>query len=226
MATPPVAQAVRARLDYTESDNFLGGSRFFLTYTGSAPTGANLNTLAGDIEAAWVSHLAPLVNEDFTLSEIDCLDLSSDTGASGYWSGSEAGSRSGAVIPANCCTNIEFDIARRYRGGKPRMYLPAGVQGDLEDVGHWSGSFITAVNSGIGAFFSELEGLSIGAMGTLAHANISFYHGVNTSSPPWRGPGYKYPPKYRDTVLIDPVASYATKGVVGSQRRRRTATTY
>jgi hypothetical protein len=225
VASPPVAQAVRVKLDYTQRDGFLAGSRFFLSYSGSAPTGANCATLAGDVETAWLADLAPLIDDDFALTEVDVLDLSSDSGASGFWTGSEYGTRDGDVLTANVANNVEFNIARRYRGGKPRMYLPPGVQGDLSDNRSWNSDFESATHSGVTAFFAALEALTIGAMGTLAHVNISFYHGVWTTSPPWRGPGFKYPPKYRDTALLDVVTGYAQKVVVGSQRRRRSSTT-
>ena len=62
MTTPPLpaSPCLKVNLDYTQSDGYEGGSRFYLGYSGSAPTGANCITLAGDIEAAWLAHLAGL----------------------------------------------------------------------------------------------------------------------------------------------------------------------
>lgn len=225
MATPPVTPAVRCRLKYIQSDSFLGGSRFYLSYTGSAPSPANCVTLAGDIEAAWVTHLAAMIYDGWTLNEVDVMDLASEMGASGQWTGSESGTRSGSGQAASVATNIEFNIARRYRGGKPRIFFPGGAAGDLATLGAWTSEYVDDWNTAIAAFFAEIEALSIGSMGTLQHVNISFYQGVYTTSPPWRGPGYKYPPKYRTTPLVDNVSGYATKTEVGSQKRRREATT-
>jgi hypothetical protein len=228
MTTPPDPEfpTVRCRLDYTQLDGALGGSRFYLQMATGGPTGANCTTLAGDIESAWASHLAPLITADWALTEVDVLDITTNTGASGYWTGSTAATRSGAAVPANCATNVEFNISQRYRGGKPRMYLPPGADADLLNTRQWGSSFVTAVNSGMGAFFTALEGLSIGSIGALSHVVLSYYHGWNTNTPPWRGPGYKYPPKYRTQAIPYAVAGYACKAVVGSQRRRRTAATY
>ena len=226
MPTPPVVQAVRCRLDYKQTDGMLAGSRFYLSYTGSAPTPANCITLAGDISSAWNSNLAGLVSLDFSLVEVDVLDLSSHSGASGQDNTIHAGTAGTPIMPANSATNVEFDIARRYRGGKPRMYLPPTSQANLQDPGHWLPAFVSASNTAVLAFFTALEALSVGSMGTLQHVNISFYSGHSTTSPPWRGPGYKYPPAYRTTPLVDAVSGYATKSVVGSQKRRRTALSY
>lgn len=220
---PPESPCVRVRLVYNDGAGQLAGSRFYLSYTGSAPTAANCVTLAGDIETAWTAHLAPLQSSNYDLVEVDVLDIATDAGASGQWTGSSAGSRSGTDLPLSIATNVEFDIARRYRGGKPRMFMPAGVETDLATQAVWSNSFITAVNTGVAAFFSAIEALSIGAIGTLAHVNLSYYQGftnITTSSGRERAV-----PKYRTAAKVDPVTGYATKAVIGSQRRRRTSTT-
>jgi hypothetical protein len=213
-------------LDYTQSDSDLGGSRFYLSYSGSAPTPANCVTLAGDIGTAWASNLANLICTDYNLTEVDVLDLGSHVGASGQDNTTHNATGGTPILPANCALNVEYNIARRYRGGKPRMYLPPAPQSELQDPGHWLPAYLTTVNTHVAAFFAALEALTIGSMGTLQHVSISFYQGVYTTTPPWRGPGFKYPPKYRDTPLIDVVEGYACKSVVGSQRRRRTATTF
>lgn len=226
MTAPPLpaSPCLRIRLDYTATNGELAGSRFYLSYGGAAPTGGNCVTLAGDIEAAWVTHLAPVIDETFNLTEVDVLDIATVDGLSGQWTGSESGSRSGTSLPLQCATNVEFDIARRYRGGKPRMFLPPGVTSDQTDGSHWGSTFLTAVNTAMAAFITELEALDIGAVGALAHVNLSYYSGftnVTNSSGRTRAA-----PKYRASALVDSITGYAAKSTIGSQKRRRTATTY
>lgn len=221
----PASPCVRVRLIYEPPAANEAGSRFYLSYSGSAPTAANCSTLASDIEAAWVSHMAGLTPVLWSLNEVDVLDIASDDGLSGQWTGTEDGTRSGPGTPQQVATNVEFDIARRYRGGKPRMFLPPGVAADTANENEWNSTFIGEVNTGLAAFIEEIEALTVGAMGTLAHVNLSYYKGYNTTSPPWRGPGFKYPPKYRDAALLDSVEGYSTKAIMGSQKRRRTSTT-
>ena len=225
MPSPPSVKAVRVRLSYTQTDGFLGGNRFYLSYDGSTPDGATLNTLATGIRTAWGTDIAQLVNADWSLEEVDCLDLSSDLGASGYDTTAVAGSLSGTALPAEVATNVEFNIARRYRGGKPRMYLPGQVTANMANPGSWSSGWETSVNTDVPLFFTAVEALSPGSIGTLKHVNISFYQGVYTTSPPWRGPGYKYPPKYRTTAQVDVIGGYAMKLEISTQKRRRRATT-
>lgn len=224
MTVPPLPDTpcVRVAVDYNVGSAGEGGSRFFLSYSGSAPTAANCVTLAGDVATAWAAHLAALIPVNYSLGEVDVIDIATHDGASGQWTGADSGSRSGSYLPASVCTNIEFRIARRYRGGKPRMFHPPGVQADLVDQTHWSASYVGAVNSGIEAFFTAVEDLTVGSMGTLQHVNLSYYKGfTNLTNSSGRE---RAVPTYRATAISDPVTGYATKAIVGSQRRRRTAT--
>ncbi len=218
----PDVPCVRVRLIYTPGAAGEAGSRFYLSYSGSAPSGANCTTLASDVASSWASHIAPVVNEAFTLTEVDVLDIATDTGLSGQWTGSNAGTRSGTPVPTQVTTNIEFDIARRYRGGKPRMFLPGGVMADISTNATWEGSFLSAVNTAVGNFIDVIEGESIGSMGTLQHVNLSYYKGfTNITNSSGRE---RAVPTYRATALHDNVTGYAAKAVMGSQRRRRTST--
>ena len=218
----PESPCLRVRCIWNEGSNGEGGTRFFLSYSGSAPSGANCTTLAGDIETAWAAHISPLSSPYYILNEIDVLDIASDSGASGQWSGATDGSRSGTVLPWQVCTNVEYDIGRRYRGGKPRGYWPAGNIEDEADDRSWDSSYISASNTGIGAFFAAIAALSVGSVGTLAHVNLSYYKGfTNITNSSGRE---RAVPTYRSSALVDSITGYSTKATMGSQRRRRTST--
>lgn len=224
MPTPPLpaSPCVRVRLIYDTTAVKAAGNRFYISYTGSAPTAENCQSLASDISGFWGTHLAPLIWNEIALVEVDILDLASDAGAAGGWTGTVDGTRSGTLIPDSVANNVEFDIARRYRGGKPRMYLPPGVAGDLAAANEWSSDFVSDTQSGVEAFFAAIAGDSVGSMGTLAHVNLSYYQGFkNFTFPSGRE---KAVPQYRATALVDAITGYAAKAIVGSQRRRRTAT--
>lgn len=225
MTAPPLPDVpcVRVHLDYTSGIPTELGNRIYLSYGGSAPTGANCITLATDIAAAWASHIAAVVDGAYALTEVDVIDIATDSGLSGQWTGSNAGSLSGVSLPAQTATNVEFGIARRYRGGKPRMYLPPGVDASLDGVVDWSSAFVGDVNTAVEAFFAEIEALSIGAMGTLTHVNLTYYKGfhniVNSSG------RERAVPTYRATALHDDITGYFCKPKISSQRKRRTSTT-
>jgi len=227
MTTPPLpaSPCLRIGLDYTNtSDTSKAGSRFFLSYEGAAPTPGNCATIAGDIAAAWASHISALVSTQWHLTEVDVLDIATYSGASGSWEGSNAGSNGTTPPPANCAINVEFDIARRYRGGKPRMFLPPGDISDTTDAGHWSTGFITSVNTDFAAFMAAVEAISVGAVGVLAHVNLRYYSGfknIENSSGRMRAV-----PQYLPAATLDTIQAYSAKVLVGSQRRRRASTAY
>jgi hypothetical protein len=220
----PASPCVKVRLDYLNSDNSLAGSRFYLGYTGAAPSAANLDTLATDIAGFWETDFSPLVSTNWSLRAVDIIDIASEAGASGAWAGTNNGADSSGPLPSQIATNVEYDISRRYRGGKPRMYLPAPGSDKLETPATWTTGFLTAVNSACSAFFTAIEALSIGAMGTLSHVNLSYYKGF-TNVPNSSG-RERAVPTYRSAALVDSVTGYSAKGLLSSQRRRRAATTY
>jgi hypothetical protein len=214
---------MRARFIWNESAEGEGGIRLYFSYSGSAPTAGNCSTLATDFAAAWATHISPVLAANVALNEVDVLDIATDSGLSGQWTGSDAGGISGATLPWQCAMNIEFDIARRYRGGKPRCFLPPTAAAGLADDSHWSTGTISSVNTGFAAFISEIEALSVGSVGTLAHVNLSYYKGfTNITNSSGRE---RAVPTYRATALHDVIEGYGLKAVIGSQKRRRTSTT-
>jgi hypothetical protein len=219
----PDVPCVRVRLIYQDTDGNEMGSRFYLSYTGSAPSGANCTTLAGDIETAWAAHLISLVGSNIALTEIDVLDIATDSGLSGQWTGSTSGTGGGATAPIQCANDVEFNISRRYRGGKPRMYLPPGATSSMLNAHQWTTGFTSSTTTDVTAFFAAIEALTVGTMGTLQHVNLSYYKGfTNITNSSGRE---RAVPKYRDTALHDVVTGYSGKQLIGSQRRRRTSTT-
>jgi hypothetical protein len=227
MTTPPLPETncVRVRLDYTIAEGTEAGSRFYVSYNGSAPSSATLNTLASDIATAWNANIAAVVGELSTLTEIDILDISTLTGASGSWTGSHAGTMSGDNLPIQCASNVEYDIARRYRGGKPRMFIPPPDISAMVGENKWSAGHVANLNTAVSGFMAAIAALSPGSMGVLAHVNVSYYQGftnvTNSSGRTRAAPKYRTP-----TALVEPVTGYAAKATIGSQRRRRLSTTY
>ena len=225
MTVPPLpaSPCVRCRLDYTNGAGTLAGSRFYLSYTGSAPSGANCATLAATIAAAWGTELGPLISTEFSLVEVDVIDIATDTGLSGQWTGETTGGASGGPVPSQAAMNVEFGIARRYRGGKPRMYLPPSSTGQMENGDKWNDTLVEDVNTNIALFFADVIASPPAGMGALAHVNLSYYQGFhNVTNSSGR---IHAAPLYRTAALVDAVTGYSMKAVMGSQRRRRTATT-
>jgi hypothetical protein len=213
----------RVRLVYHDTENNELGNRFYLQYSGAAPSGANCVSLATGIAAAQEAHLVQICGNDISLVEIDVLDIATNSGLSGQWSGSQAGASGPGIVPVQAALNIELGIARRYRGGKPRLYLPPPGPSSMLDNQSWNSTLVNLANSSVPAFFQAVEALSIGSMGTLTHVSLSYYKGfTNLTNSSGRE---RAVPTYRPVALHDTVTGYFAKAVMGSQKRRRTSTT-
>jgi hypothetical protein len=225
VTTPPLPDvpAIRVRLDYTDSDSFQGGSRLFFQYSGGPPSTSDLDAVITEVLAAYSTNFAPLIHSDWTLSEIDVLDIASNSGNSKTRIVSEGGGYTGATLPSSAAVNIEYDIARRYRGGKPRMFAPPPGNTAMTNAAEWLPAFQTQWNNAFAAFVTAVLGGSYGSITLQHHINLSYYSGftnVTNSSGRTRAA-----PKYRATAKSDIITGYNTRQVIGSQRRRRTATT-
>jgi hypothetical protein len=194
-------------------------SRSFWKYSGSAPSNGNCNVMAGHISAGWALQLAPLAHTNITLVEVLVTDLTSPTAGAGSDSTHHAGTRSGTGLTINDVANLNFQVDRRYRGGKPRMYGPWGTTADLIDPTHFGTTFTSAVDSQWSNFLVQMSSSGDGGCVIGGQVNISYYHGFASVQNPvtlrWRNI-----PTPRATPLVDPVSGHACSAIIGSQRRR------
>jgi hypothetical protein len=161
--------------------------------------------------------MAPVTAADTSLTAVTATDLSDPAGPFSSHAQITAGTRSGGFLPASTCVLYNMQIKRRYRGGKPRIYVPAGTQPDLSNAQTWATAFLNQVNGAlanlIGAGFTSISTWST----TSELVNVSYYHQVLVGPPPT-------PPVYveqvRETPQIDPIVSRAAVSTVGTQRRR------
>jgi hypothetical protein len=224
LTTPPLPDVpcVRIHFIWNIGAGDESGIRLYFSYSGTAPSGANCVTLATTAATAWNGEFSGLTRDTWTLNEVDVLDIATNHGASGSWTGSHAGTMTGVAIPASAAVNVEFGIARRYRGGKPRCFMVGPDQTAMASATSWEGSFVSSINTNFPIMVSDIVTDPPGSMGTLQHVNLSYYSGftnhMNTS-------GRERPvPTYRATALHDNVLSYNCNARIGSQRRRLAST--
>lgn len=199
------------------------GSRFFLSYSGGPPNSTDLNTLATDVKNSWNTTVGPQVSTAEALHGVTITDLSSDTGAVGVWEGTESGTYSGgSQLTASVCAVINHQTGVRYRGGHPRTYLRCGVFDTdvVNGTNEWTSTFQGTITSAWQAWIAAILAVSTISITLTNIVNVSWYQGVDTSTPPWRGPGYKYPPKLRTTPRVETINGSSCALKLGSQRRR------
>jgi hypothetical protein len=220
-ALPPAPLTTRIDLQYTYGEDASVLNRFFWVYNGTPPTETVLNTWASSIASAFNSDLAPLMSTVVSLTGVVIDDLNSNTGARGVWSGTHSGGLSSAHLDAGTAAVFTFKVARRYRGGHPRCYMPFGDAAQLADAQKWNNTFLTNCTSGWTSFATAIDALSGGGAAMVEQANVSYYLG---------GTWHQYPsgiwrrvPTVRTSPLVEPITEMTPRPNVGSQRRRNLA---
>jgi hypothetical protein len=139
------------------------------------------------------------------LEQITYEDLSSSSGASLTFPGLHlAGTNAGTPLPANNAVLVSHKIARRYRGGHPRHYMPFGQNTDTSDSQHWTNTFITNVQNDMVAFIAAVNAAIITNWGSGEMGNLSYFTALAPRAVP----------------VFDPFLSTTTSPLVASQRKR------
>jgi hypothetical protein len=220
---PSPGNVLRLHARFGPSDSNQWGIRNYFTYSGGAPTGTECTAAATQWFSEIQSNIMPLVDSNIFLTEATVIDLSSDTGNEGVHSGSQAGGDSSGKVPEDVCAVIGHTIGRRYRGGKPKTFLPPGGEGALADLKSWTSDFTSALDAAWGSMIADFLAFTTGGLSLVNIVNVSYYHGFTVfTTPSGRARNIPTP---RATPVVDDITGHTVNGTVGSQRRRRFAST-
>jgi len=148
---------------------------FHFAYAGTAPTFAQMATFADAEVHEYGSQFFTLMDTETSVEGCVCTDLTSDTSAQGTATFHDAGTRSGGSIGAQVALLVNDHIQRRYRGGKPRHYMPFGVTTDLTNDNTWTGTFQTTCETQYSAFIANTLTNVWSGGGPLTYVNLSYY---------------------------------------------------
>lgn len=218
-ALPSPGQVVRTTIVHTNGADVDCVTRFYMKYAGSVPSAADLVTMSAAVEATWAGGAKAYYGGFVTLTNTICEDLSSTTGASGETGSSTVGTRAGEDLPASAAAVINYEIARRYRGGHPKGFWPSMTDADISTPQQWAaGSLAALLASGQSIINAVIAAVWAGA-GACEQVNVSFYEGFTSYQNPvtlrWRNV-----PKIRAVPVVDPVIALTARQRIGSQRRR------
>jgi hypothetical protein len=223
-ALPNVPNTLRVSLRYSTTGVLEAGNRLFFSYSGGPPTVGQLNTMATGVSAAFGTDLAGLMSSDYHLIGVTIVDLSSPTAAEGAWTGSVAGANSGHPPDIAVAMLQNFQISRRYRGGKCRTYWPFGVAGNLntDDV-TWTSAFLGTCATAWAAFYAAVQSISGTGITAITHVNVSYYHGFASVQNPVTKRWRNIPTPVAGPVTPDLIIGNAFRPEVSQQKRRRTS---
>lgn len=176
-ALPNVPGVVKVQLHWQVGPDGTAQTVLHENYSGSAPSPTAITALAVAIAAAQGGHLvAPLCTNCKALGAT-VTDLASNTGAQGQGPISVPGTASPPFNAAQVAVLINHQIAVRYRGGKPRSYLPLGVQADLQDDETWKATSMNLFQSSWAAFVAAVTGITQGSTTLTGLCAVSYYQG-------------------------------------------------
>lgn len=191
-------------------------------YSGTAPSSAQLNTLAAQIGTQWGVNMAATCPSPTTMTLVTLTDLTGPTAGAGESNVSHAGTRGDDSIPANAALLIHYQVNFRYRGGKPRTYLYCGGNADLEGAGKWNALFAQAVQDAWRNYLSALSTFSTGS-GTLGNLVLVRYQDKTINPvPPHKLTSPLVLTQAITTAIADPQMA-SQRGRIGRSRRNASA---
>jgi hypothetical protein len=188
-------------------------------YSGSTPSAGDLTTLAGVISTAYAGTLAGLLASEFALIKTEVLDLANPGHPAGINETVVDGTRSGTPAPNQVAALMDFTIGRRYRGSKPKAFMPFGVESDFATPIQWTTDFATEVDSTFGNFVDDIGGTTFGGSTVGTQVSVSYFDGKTVNPNP--SSSRRFVPTPRGTPVVDPVLNAQLRVLFGSQRRRR-----
>lgn len=215
---PNVPGVARLRLTWSSPPNSNIQTHMYMNFTGamSATDAATWSgTLFNAIGNAWKTHMSSFVH----LRELELTDLTSATGVQVVHAGDIAGLVVDGVVSNATCVVTEWEIARRYRGGKARTYWPGGTESATIDTESWDPTFVTNWTGDFDALILALDAAGPGAIGLAFMVAVSYFQGFTVNlRPPLR-------PQVRAALrvggpVVDTITAAEVRSKFGTQRRR------
>lgn len=214
----PVVAGV-ARYDFLQKvgDDLHVLNRIFMSCT-SGFTFAAAALEAGHAATAWGSTIAGWQTTDVALEEVTVTDLNSMSGAVGSVGSTVVGGQTPPAVPGSVALVVDHQIARRYRGGKPKTFV-AGVRAQfLHNEQEWDGTFIAGTGATWDAFIADIvTGTHIAAT---EQVSVSYYEGFTVVISPTTGRARNVAKLRVGGPVTDPILASNGNVRPGSQRRR------
>lgn len=218
-ALPNVADCVRVQMYFNLDGSIEGGTSFHLSYTSGPPAGSDLTTFASDIAGDWNTNFASLWPTEQSLVKVVVTDIASTSGAIGIWTGSHAGTSGSGPTTASVCAVLNHQISRRYRGGKPRNYMPGVTVTQLTGLNEISSGAQTDIAAAWSGMVSDILAHSFSSFTLQNIISVSYYDGFTVVTNPITGRSRNVP-TLRATPVQDVIHSTTCAQKLGSQRRR------
>jgi hypothetical protein len=188
-------------------------------YTSGPPTAGDIQTFANDVLSKVGSRIMIQLPSDTSCLAVFAEDLDSATGATALsTSAAIPGTTGASARSAADSVLVAPKMARRYRGGKPRIYFPPMEVGAYHDERTWDSTRIATFGVGFTNLINDVIALSYSSFSLDAYVNVSYYSGHHLVTYP---SGWSHErPTPRGSPVIDVLLTAAIELVVATIRRR------
>jgi hypothetical protein len=130
---------------------------------------------------------------------------------------SAVGSATGTELPVSNCVLVNYTIGTKYRGGKPKSFVPAGVAANTANGKQWSQAFHDTFLAAWTGLITDMK--TPGVPLSFTHASVSYYSGHQPDPTPttW---GPVNVPMPRGAGVPSAITSVSVNLTIGTQRRR------
>lgn len=189
-------------------------------YAGLPPTGTQVTTWCTNFNALTAAEWPIVLGADTTYLGVAMTDLTSPTSAEGFAGTSVVGTRTGAFLGAGSALLVHYPIGRRYRGGKPRSYLPWGTADDLTTRNTFGTGSMATFNTTWAAILNAVPAAGpVGTAALVSQVNLSYYGPPNRIITGSTG-RVRTVSTVRTTPIVDLISGFSMSAKVASQRRR------
>lgn len=183
---------------------------YYLTYAATTPADADLISIAGSLRTVWGSWLGLMVSTSVTLTQTEVWDVSRNPGAYGLNNVPLAATGAVGTGPANVSVVVSKKVARRYRGGHPRLYLPGIAPSISTDGRTILPATLTVFNNNVNSWFNAVNAITTASTGLCHLANVGYYY----------TPVKNQPPVLRVTPIVEPIVGCVVNNRLDTQRGR------
>jgi len=219
---PTPSGVIRARLLHGIGGSVNYGSAFEMRYSGPSPDTTALTTLAGIISTEYATWCASMLSLAYGLNEVHCSDLQTPSTPDGINSVVVPGTRAGTYpqLARSTAACLIFHVNRKYRGARPKTFLPWGVDTDLANNATWLGAFISAAEGAWLSLTGSLDGQVFGSATLTTQAAVSYIEPPYSNVPVGGSGRVRREGTARNPPLVQDVTSVTCQARLGSQRRR------
>lgn len=200
---PDVDHVLKVAVDGT-LDDVPCTNLFHIAFSGGPPNVADLNSFAHSFYTAWSTRIMPNLTNQYEHIITNVTDLTTTSSAVGSYGQVSTGGSSGTPCGNQVCILVKHHIARRYRGGHPRTYLPPSSATNIALGQQWSGTFVTTMNTAYTNFISDVEAIAVPSVSGPSFVCVSYFSGG----------------ALRVTPLVQSITSSVVENTLATQRRR------